>query len=286
MGFITQINSLADIETFTVEKTPLFMERISNGGNNQSIMKDVPDTFSLRRADNHQHLGIVGKNYRPIQMEEMVDILDRASNKIGGIEHVGYTTSREGRKVLIQSKLVENINVDGDVVEPYFYTIIDNTGMGSNKTIPSTIRIACDNAFHLVNKESVGMTSRHSNVFNERIQLMVNNITSSIESAINFNDTIVELKNKKFTRDQMIKLTQSILPVEESESTTHMHKREKIVELFEHGQGNVGETKWDAFNAITEFETHTGKRTASKLIRNLVHGGSSLSQKGLQYLAA
>lgn len=284
MGFITQIDSLADIDTFTVEKAPLFMESTFDG--NQSFDMKVPDTFSLRRVDDHHHLGVVGKNYRPIQMEEMVDVLDRASNKIGGIEHVGYTTSRGGRKVLIQSKLVDNINVDGDVVEPYFYTVVDNTGMGSNKTIPSTIRIACDNAFHLVNKGSVGMSSRHSNTFDERIELMESSITNSITSARNFNDTIVELKSKKFTRDQMVKLTQSILPVEEGESTKRMHKREKIVELFEGGRGNVGETKWDAFNAITEFETHTGKQTSSKLIRNLVLGGSSMSQKGLKYLAA
>ena len=130
------------------------------------------------------------------------------------------------------------------------------------------------------------MSSRHSNTFDERIELMESSITNSITSARNFNDTIVELKSKKFTRDQMVKLTQSILPVEEGESTKRMHKREKIVELFEGGRGNVGETKWDAFNAITEFETHTGKQTSSKLIRNLVLGGSSMSQKGLMYLAA
>jgi phage/plasmid-like protein (TIGR03299 family) len=278
MGFITQINSLDDIDTFKVEKAPLFFEGKSS---------PVPDTFSLRRVDNHEHLGVVGKNYRPIQLEEMVDVLDRASNKVGDIKHIGYTTSRGGRKALIQSKLTKNINVDGDIIEPYFYTVVDNTGMGSNKTIPSTMRIACDNAFHLINKDSsLAMSSRHASNFDERVFQMEQEIVNSINVAQRFNDTVVKLKSQRFSRDQMIKLTQSILPLEKDESTKRVHKREKLVELFEGGRGNVGETKWDALNAITEFETHTGKQSSSKLIRNLVSGGNLLSQRGLQLLAA
>jgi len=278
MGFITQINSLDEIDAFKVEKAPLFF---------RGETSPIPDTFSLRRVDNHEHLGIVGKNYRPIQMEEMIDVLDRASSKVGDIEHVGYTTSRGGRKVLIQSKLVENINVEGDIIEPYFYTVVDNTGMGSNKTVPSTIRIACDNALHLVKRDSTASySSRHASTFDQHVEQMECNIVNSISAAKRFNNTIIELKSQKFSRDQMIKLTQSILPVEKDESTKRVHKREKLVELFEGGRGNVGETKWDALNAITEFETHTGKQSSSKLIRNLVSGGNLLSQRGLQLLAA
>ena len=66
------------------------------------------------------------------------------------------------------------------------------------------------------------------------------------------------------------------------ESTKRAHKRERIVELFESGQGNVGETRWDALNAITEYETHTGKQTAEKLMRNLL--SASMSRKGLALL--
>lgn len=279
MGFITKINSLDEIDAFKVEKAPLFFRGESS---------PIPDTFSLRRVDNHEHLGIVSKNYRPIQMEEMIDVLDRASNKVGDIEHVGYTTSRGGRKVLIQSKLSENIDIEGDVVEPYFYTVVDNTGMGSNKTIPSTIRIACDNAFHLINKgsSSSATSSRHASTFDQRVDQMEQNIVNSIIAAQRFGETVVELKRQKFSRDEMVKLTQSLIPVEKVESTKRMHKREKLVELFAGGRGNAGETKWDAFNAITEFETHTGKQTSSKLIRNLVLGGGLMSQRGLKLLAA
>jgi hypothetical protein len=130
------------------------------------------------------------------------------------------------------------------------------------------------------------MSSRHASTFDQRVEQTVGSIVNSINSARNFGQTMINLKGQKFTRDQMIKLTQTLIPVEEDESIKRMVKREKLVELFESGRGNVGETKWDALNALTEFETHTGKQSSTKLIRNLVMGGSLMSQKGLELLAA
>lgn len=273
MGFITKINSLNDIEQFEIEKVPVYY------GDNAVI----PGVFSLRRADTRQHLGTVSDKYRPIQMDEMIDVLDKASNLVDAdIEHVGYTTSRGGRKILIQSKVSESINVDGDEVVPYFYTVIDNTGMGSNKTIPSTIRISCDNAFHLIMSTSED-NSRHSTLFDAKVKDMTNRIVTSIDSAKNFNKTMELLKSQSFSRDKMFKLTEELFDVSEDESNQQLRKREKIVELFETGQGNVGETRWDAFNAVTEYETHTGRQSPEKLIRNLVN--KTMSRKALTLLA-
>ncbi len=64
MGFINTISSLNEVPQFEVEKVPVF-------GRDQV---PIPDTFSLQRTDTRQHLGIVGKKYRPIQMEEMIDV--------------------------------------------------------------------------------------------------------------------------------------------------------------------------------------------------------------------
>ena len=90
------------------------------------------------------------------------------------------------------------------------------------------------------------------------------------------------LKNAKFTRNQMIKLTQKLIPVEKDESVKRNNKREKLVELYESGVGNVGETRWDAFNAITEFETHNRRQTPEKLVRGLLNG--NLANKALKIL--
>ena len=273
MGFFTEIESLEDVPQFEVNKVPVF-----DGERNS-----IPGAYSLQRADTGRHLGMVGESYRPIQMEEMVDVIGRASRKIGDIQHVGYTESKGGKKVVIQSKLPEPINVDGDKVEPYFYTVVDHSGMGSNKVVPSTIRISCDNAFHLI-KSCADNRAHHASTFDDRVKAMIDSIVTSVESAKNFEGVMKRLKSLKFTKNQMVKLTQKFIPVEKDESTRRINKREKIVDLFESGRGNCGETRWDALNALTEYETHNGKQSAAKFIRNMTN--TNLSRQGLTLLTA
>ena len=270
MGFLTEIETLEEVPRFEVNKVPLKNDRGEHNG-----------VFALERSDNGAHLGSCGRKYRPIQMEEMFDILNTASDKVGGIEHKGYTFAGNGKRVVVQSKLGEPIDVEGDKVDGYFYTVIDNTGMSSNKCAPSTTRIACDNALHLIEKRR-GDNLRHSDTFDANVEGMVRRIVRNVEDFTGFNDTIEFLKSNKFSRDQMAKLTQKLIPVEKEESTRRINQREKIVELYESGQGNVGESRWDALNAFTEFETHSRKQSPEKLVRSLM--GNTLSTKALRVL--
>ena len=270
MGFIEEIDSLEQVPRFEVVKEPLFDSRGQHDG-----------VFALQRSDTNAHLGSRGEKYRPIQMEEMFDVLNTASNRVGGIDHIGYTTTGAGKKVVVQSKLHDEINVEGDPIEGYFYTVIDNTGMGSNKVAPSTQRISCDNAFHLIEKRK-GDRLRHSDTFTANVDLMISRIVDNIQTVKGFGGVVKFLKNAKFSRDQMVKLTQKLIPVEKDESVKRNNKREKLVELYESGVGNVGETRWDAFNAITEFETHNRRQTPEKLVRGLLNG--NLANKALKIL--
>ena len=270
MGFLTEIETLEEVPRFEVNKVPLKNDRGEHNG-----------VFALERSDNGAHLGSCGRKYRPIQMDEMFDILNTASDRVGDIQHDGYTMAGDGKRVVVRSKLGEPIDVDGDKVDGYFYTVIDNTGMSSNKCAPSTNRIACDNALHLIEKRR-GDNLRHSDTFDANVEGMVRRIVRNIEDFTGFNATIEFLKSNKFSRDQMAKLTQKLIPVEKEESTRRINQREKIVDLYETGQGNVGESRWDALNAFTEFETHSRKQSPEKLVRSLM--GNTLSTKALRVL--
>jgi hypothetical protein len=270
MGFLKEIETLEEVPRFEVNKVPLENDRGEHNG-----------VFALERSDNGAHLGSCGRKYRPIQMDEMFDILNTASDRVGDIQHDGYTVAGDGKRVVVRSKLGEPIDVDGDKVDGYFYTVIDNTGMSSNKCAPSTNRIACDNALHLIEKRR-GDNLRHSDTFDANVEGMVRRIVRNIEDFTGFNATIEFLKSNKFSRDQMAKLTQKLIPVEKEESTRRINQREKIVDLYETGQGNVGESRWDALNAFTEFETHSRKQSPEKLVRSLM--GNTLSTKALRVL--
>ena len=67
MGFLTEIETLEEVPRFEVNKVPLKNDRGEHNG-----------VFALERSDNGAHLGSCGRKYRPIQMDEMFDILDAA----------------------------------------------------------------------------------------------------------------------------------------------------------------------------------------------------------------
>ena len=277
MGFFREIHSLNDVEQFATEKVAI---QDANG-------RTIPGAFSLQRSDTNEHLSVVRESYRPIQMDEMFDIIDRASTEIGNIEHTGWTESRAGRKMVLRSRLLSDIDLGGDIVQPHFYTVIDNTGMGSNKSIASTLRVACDNAMHLIDTDTAiarfgGV--RHSLTFDGKIEAMIDNIRSNVNTTIKFGEVANKLRAELFTRDNMTELTEQLIPLTENDSTKRVNKREQLIELFTNGRGNVGESKWDALNAVTEYETHTGKQSTEKFLRSF--NSNTISQRASKLLVA
>lgn len=278
MGFMTEIANLEQVPRFNVIKEEMFDSRGSR----------VKGVFSLMREDTRDHLGICRDKYRPIQLDEMLDIVQTATEKVGGIDHIGYTFSRNGKRVVLQSKLADQFEIDGDRVDGMFYTVIDNSGMNSNKIIPSTRRIVCDNMLHLIKREAEQTRSqglRHSFSFEEKVGGLINKMESNINIVRTFNKTVEMLKGKKYNEDQMRHLIQRILPDPKNDnaSTKLLNKRENIVERFSRGVGNEGKTMWDALNAVTEYESRN-KLTPEKLIRTL--STENLSNKALEILVS
>ncbi len=277
MGFFREIDGLHDVEQFETKKVSI---QDTNG-------RSIPGVFSLQRTDTNKHLSVVKESYRPIQMDEMFEIIDKASTEIGNIEHTGWAESRAGRKMVLRSRLLSDIDLGGDIIQPHFYTVIDNTGMGSNKSIASTLRVACDNAMHLIDtEEAIARTLgvRHALTFDGKIEAMVDNIRSNVNTTIKFGEVANKLRIEKFSREDMVKLTGELIPVTDKDSTKRINKREKLVELFTNGRGNVGESKWDALNAVTEYETHTGKQSTEKFLRSF--NSNTISQRASKLLVA
>ena len=73
MGLFTKIDSLEEVPQFNVVKEEIFD---SHG----SRLKGL---YSLMREDTRDHLGVCRDKYRPIQLGEMLDIIDTATVKMG-----------------------------------------------------------------------------------------------------------------------------------------------------------------------------------------------------------
>ena len=83
------IDSLEDVEKFKVVKEQLYD---ING-------RDVPGAFTIRREDTEIHFGTVGPRYVPIQLDDMLSILNVATDRIDGLEYDSYTVVGNGKRV-------------------------------------------------------------------------------------------------------------------------------------------------------------------------------------------
>lgn len=276
MPLFTEIKNLQDIPTFSVKKEEVF----------DSHGKRIEKLFSLMREDTRDHIGVCRSSYRPIQMDEMLDIVDNATARVGGIDHIGYTLAGNGKRVVIQSKLIDKFDINGDLIDGIFYTILDNSGMSSNKIIPSTRRIACDNQLHIIKREA-GRGNykgvRHSFNFDDSVKDIINKFETNINIVKSFNNVVEKLQNQSFTEDQMRQLIEKILPAKNKSHVTDrlIAKREDIFNRFSRGIETNGSTRWDALNAVTEFES-SKKFTPEKLVRSLTI--STLSNNALDIL--
>ena len=74
-----------------------------------------------------------------------------------------------------------------------------------------------------------------------------------------------------------------LIPRKNDETQDRAKKRDKLIGLFSTGMGNVGESRWDALNAVTEYETHSGKQSTEKFLRSFAK--NTLSHRAHAHLA-
>ncbi len=274
-SFYTPIKGLGDIELFHIDKFPV----LDHTG------EQIPDVFSLRNTNSNAHLGMVSSRYRPIQLDEMLSVLDGAF-KANDVVPNGWTMAWNGRKVIIRSELNSNaLDFDDaqDPYETYLYTVIDNTGKGTNKFIPSTIRAACTNVMHAVIRQGMKFMLYHSSSFDEKVALTAANVHNTLTQFRLFGNSVKRLRNVQYSLDQMQRFAAGLIP---GKTLRVERKQATLVDLFKNGRGAEGKTKYDALCAVTEYDTHFRTKRPSTVIGHIrgLDGYTSMTRKAYQLL--
>jgi hypothetical protein len=111
------------------------------------------------------------------------------------------------------------------------------------------------------------------------------------------------LAEQQVTHSYVEGFVNALMPATKDEvSTRTENRRNQITNLFQNGKGNNGETKWDLFNAVTEYVDHhsVGRVTETRLDRSdaladiesearferaILGSGATLKQKALALLS-
>jgi len=268
-------------------------------------MLEVPDQYCVRRTDNNRVMSVMSKRYQMIQNHETFSFADEI---IGSGRAVWDTAGSiaGGRVVFMQVELEGRLflksNPDDQTVKKVLF-INSHDGSKALMGMITPVRVVCQNTLNA----ALGSKSNQFKIYHRKnFQSKKDEAAKILGLASAFYDdlqTVMDtLAEQQVSKTYVEGFVNSLMPATKDEvSTRTENRRNQITSLFSTGRGNNGETKWDLFNAVTEYVDHhsVGRVTESRMDRSealadieqearfersILGSGAGLKQKALELL--
>ena len=234
-----------------------------NGENPYGMMglRPVDRHKAVVRSDTEEILGVVGRQYTVAQNWECFDFLD--SIVYSGDAHYHTVGSLwGGRRVWLLALLEGNYTLDnGEDLEAYILLDSSHNGSSSLRMRLTTVRVVCGNTLDMASRGRAGFAARHTSGIMSRV--------AEARELLGLQSTYMQrymadcnmLAQQAWSRDEMRDLTYDLLRLDRKETIDNQRGAKatagrQMLTLFTTGMGNAGETRWDAYNAVTEYIDH------------------------------
>jgi len=231
----------------------------------------VKEAFAIVRKDKleaneSQILGVVGKNYTPIQNEEAFQFFDDIVGQKSAIFHTAGSLNND-RVVWILAKLPGFIRVVNDDIT-YKFLLLTNSHDGSSSVQVkfTPIRVVCQNTLSIALKQGENFKIKHTKDVKERLSQaivmmgMINDRYTGIEQSFK------KMSKINVTKPRLNEYLKAVFPdtSDELQLKGILKQRDLAAELFETGIGSdmkgVKGTLWGAYNTVTELVDHKNSR--------------------------
>lgn len=239
---------------------------------------------AIVRADTGHALGVVGRNYQPIQNEDLIQLFEylREDATIDNIVCLGG-----GRRVYATASIaIEGEVIPGDKVRRYLHAFNSHDGTTSMGVFFSDVRLVCANQLAYIS----GRGARRARSDGEGL---VVRHTKAAEAFAKRLPQLIDLQNRSFAQslDELKPLTTTRLTTEATRAIlecTYVDKlstpikdktsgamRQRTIDdlttegdtIRSHTFGSTGigidpsdRSVWNLFQAITQYETHDAGR--------------------------
>ena len=249
-AFGTKVNSYAAAVSavgFNLLREPI--ARASNGN-------VIPGEIGLFRSDTGGCVGIHSPNFSFFQPHESLETLENARRLIGG-EWQSVAVLKGGRQISATIALASEVVAPkrGDKIGFSLGNIDYFDGTGKNQMPLLGNVLACDNG--MVSQKAVfSMGEKHcEGTLKSRFAAMAETLIRRLkEEMAEMQGVVTRLDTVAMTRTEVVSFARALFPAadETKVPTRTENVRNSIVSGFFRGRGNVGQTRWDAFNAVTE----------------------------------
>jgi phage/plasmid-like protein (TIGR03299 family) len=238
---------------------------------------EIDGHFAIMRNDRDEPLTVVGRKYTPIQNHEAFALPDvLIQDGLATYETAG--SLNDGRVVwslaLLGESAIARLNGESDKIRDYLLFATSHDGSQSTTLGLTRVRVVCQNTLGAAlgrNGERLQdrVKVRHTRSAPERIEQAHKGFVELIAARDEENQLLQYLAQKPMSQqDFRFQFAEPWLDGERGEvdadSKRDCTEREKAIDLLENfflrGQGNSGESAWDAYNSVTEYLDHVRRQ--------------------------
>lgn len=227
---------------------------VINPFTNQPQKEDV----GLYRSDTFAPLGIHSPNFAFSQPEESLRVLDTAARQVGA-QWSSASAINGGRSISAFAILPMSIQAPSRGDKVALSLGFSDTFDGSGKMRLSLCAnvLACNNG--MVSTQSLcAFLSKHNGKLADRLAIFAGSLAMSVQLEVEaMQAKVSKLDKTPMDGSEMAAFTRDLLGVARDAAPEDIPTRtqtalDSITAGFTRGMGNVGRTRWDAFNAVTE----------------------------------
>jgi phage/plasmid-like protein (TIGR03299 family) len=249
---------------WTVEKTDAPVAAPSNDG--ELLIADKYLTYRKHPVTGESNvLGVVGKNYTPVQNVEAFAWLDALTDESGA--HFDTAGSLAGgKRVFVSMKFPEQIMLGGhDATDLYLLAWNSHDGTGAFHTVVSPVRVVCQNTLSAaIGRAKASFSIRHDRQATTKVQQARETMGLTFKYAEAFQQEAEKMMAAQMTKDEFARMVEDLVP--EFTGMTDRAKanvnitRSEIINVWDSPlQDNIRGTRWAAYNAVVDWADFTKK---------------------------
>ena len=239
--------------------------------------QEVGNKKALLRDDNLAQLGFVSKNYEVVQNSVLKSLINPlVSEGLLEIKNTGWI--KGGRLVFVQAQMAEEFNIAGETHQGMLTLLNSHDGTTQLSAGVTDVRVICANTFAMAYSE-MSTRLQHKLGVNERALGIPETLEYVNTRMKMFQDAAETLSSAKATTAQVERVFRAAYGKKQDETVRNW---DQLWALYRNGQGNEGATLWDAFNAVTEFNSHSARKTSdARFTYSNFGSGASIARRAI-----
>lgn len=232
----------------------------------------VPDKFAVVRKTGNlvqksdPVLGVVGKDYTPLQNRDAFKFFDPIVGQDAAIYHTAGALG-EGERVWILAKLPGHLRVVGDdISEKYLLLSNSHDGKSSVQIKFTPVRVVCQNTLTIALSDGLAYRVIHHADIKTKLAEAHSMLGLINERFDEMEETFQAMSRIKMNSDRLTEYLSQVYPDSKDPDKMELVTRDRgwSQYFFESGKGNrlpgVAGSLWAAFNGCTEWLDHRKSR--------------------------